>query len=133
MTIFVIFPLKSGDLTPVGVNEEWKLTRRRLRLMETKHKVLRGVVRRQVAGFKKVRCANFVRYWFISLIYFSQPTDHIRAELGPGQPGEPGLRAAVTHRQPEREAEGAGQEDRRSGRQVERRPGRRLEEEETRC
>merc|ERR1719471_1127982 len=46
-------PLLSGDVTPVGVNEEWKLTRRRLRVMETKHKVLRGVVRRQVAGFKK--------------------------------------------------------------------------------
>ena len=101
--------------------------------METKHKVLRGVVRRQVAGFKRVRCANFVRCWLISLIYFSQPTDHIRPELGSGQPGGPGFRAAVAYRQPEREAEGAGQEDRRPGRHVERRPGRRLEEEETRC
>lgn len=45
--------LRSGDLTPVGLNEEWKLTGRRMKVMETKHKVLKGVVRRQVSGFKK--------------------------------------------------------------------------------
>ena len=42
-------PLLSGGLTPVGVDEEWKLTEQRLRLMETQNKVLKG----QVAGFKK--------------------------------------------------------------------------------
>ena len=41
-------------MTPEGLNEEWKLTRRRLKVMEGKHRLLKGVVKRQVAGFKKV-------------------------------------------------------------------------------
>merc|ERR1712066_1118835 len=45
--------LRAGDMTHEGLNEEWKLTGRRLKVMEGKHRLLKGVVKRQVAGFKK--------------------------------------------------------------------------------
>ena len=112
--------MKSGDLTPVGLNEEWKLTRRRLKVMEGKHKVLKGVVRRQVAGFKKVRCVCCMKQKLKLTYLIFTHSDHFRTKFGVGQSGEPSLCAAVAHREPEREAEGPGQEDRRSDRQLER-------------
>ena len=81
--------MKSGDLTPVGLTEEWKLTRRRLKVMEGKHKVLKGVVRRQVAGFKKVRCVRVsctkqkLKLTYLIFFIFTH-SDDFRTKFGVG-------------------------------------------------